>query len=81
MFACHSRSVCIVYVIALMTYTGLREQGVQRYANTYVDRQVGKPLIMFEPNILITFTFMHLADAFIQSDLQCIQVIHFRLIR
>ncbi len=25
----------------------------------------------------ITFTFMHLADAFIQSDLQCIQVIHF----
>ncbi len=24
-----------------------------------------------------TFTFMHLADAFIQSDLQCIQVIHF----
>ncbi len=27
--------------------------------------------------IHITFTFMHLADAFIQSDLQCIQVIHF----
>ncbi len=25
----------------------------------------------------LTFTFMHLADAFIQSDLQCIQVIHF----
>ncbi len=25
---------------------------------------------------LITFTFMHLADAFIQSDLQCIQAIH-----
>ncbi len=23
-----------------------------------------------------TFTFMHLADAFIQSDLQCTQVIH-----
>ncbi len=23
------------------------------------------------------FTFMHLADAFIQSDLQCIQAIHF----
>ncbi len=23
---------------------------------------------------IITFTFMHLADAFIQSDLQCIQV-------
>ncbi len=24
----------------------------------------------------LTFTFMHLADAFIQSDLQCTQVIH-----
>ncbi len=23
-----------------------------------------------------TFTFMHLADAFIQSDLQCIQALH-----
>ncbi len=30
----------------------------------------------FMPKI-ITFTFMHLADAFIQSDLQCIQAIHF----
>ncbi len=27
--------------------------------------------------MLVYFTFMHLADAFIQSDLQCIQVIHF----
>ncbi len=26
---------------------------------------------------IFTFTFMHLADAFIQSDLQCIQAIHF----
>ncbi len=26
---------------------------------------------------VFTFTFMHLADAFIQSDLQCIQPIHF----
>ncbi len=26
--------------------------------------------------LIITFTFMHLADAFIQSDLQCIQAIH-----
>ncbi len=25
---------------------------------------------------VITFTFMHLAYAFIQSDLQCIQAIH-----
>ncbi len=28
-------------------------------------------------SIYITFIFMHLADAFIQSDLQCIQVIIF----
>ncbi len=32
-------------------------------------------LICFD-RALLTFTFMHLADAFIQSDLQCIQVIH-----
>ncbi len=28
---------------------------------------------------IITFTFTHLADAFIQSELQCIKVIHFFL--
>ncbi len=27
------------------------------------------------PARYVTFTFMHLADAFIQSDLQCIQTI------
>ncbi len=27
-------------------------------------------------NCIFTFTFMHLADAFIQSDLQCIQAVH-----
>ncbi len=27
-------------------------------------------------HVAFTFTFMHLADALIQSDLQCIQVIH-----
>jgi len=32
-------------------------------------------------NLIIrkTFTFMHLADVFIQSDLHCIQAIHFIL--
>ncbi len=35
-------------------------------------------LILFlTPLTLAIFTFMHLADAFIQSDLQCIQAIHF----
>ncbi len=35
----------------------LHEQGVQRYANTYVDRQVRQPIVMFGPNNLIGRTF------------------------
>ncbi len=31
-------------------------------------------------HLSFTFTFMHLADAFIQSNLQCIQAIHFLII-
>ncbi len=37
------------------------------------------PHVIFKREILtwmFTFPFMHLADAFIQSDLQCIQAIH-----
>ncbi len=34
-------------------------------------------LLQFKISFLFTFTFMHLADAFIQSDLQCIQVTGF----
>ncbi len=34
---------------------------------------VGCPLLHFD-GFTFTFTFMHLADAFIQSDLHCIQV-------
>ncbi len=33
--------------------------------------------MFFSSFYAFTFTFMHLANAFIQSDLQCIQVIHF----
>ncbi len=35
-------------------------------------------LLLLNSNELLlgTFTFMHLADGFIQSDLQCTQVIH-----
>ncbi len=35
-------------------------------------------LLLYPPsmNRIYTFTFVHLADAFIQSDLHCIQVIH-----
>ncbi len=32
---------------------------------------------MYAISYNVLFTFMHLSDAFIQSDLQCIQVIHF----
>ncbi len=34
------------------------------------------PTIPAGPRLELTFTFMHLADAFIQSDLQCIQATH-----
>ncbi len=44
MFACHSCSVCIAYVNALMTYPVCANRGEQKYANTDVDRQVGKPI-------------------------------------
>ncbi len=38
-----------------------------------------KPNFKYKNYNAITFTFMHLADAFIQSDLHCIQVtvLHF----
>ncbi len=40
-----------------------------------VCQQIREKIIeMFKNNV--TFTFTHLADAFIQSDLQCIQAIH-----
>ncbi len=33
-----------------------------------------KEVIHHKHNLILTFTFMHLADTFIQSDLHCIQV-------
>ncbi len=36
-----------------------------------------KQILNLPAETLSTCTFMHLADAFIQSDLQCIQAIHF----
>ncbi len=36
----------------------LHEQGMQRYANTYVDRQVGKTIQMLGPSVLIGRTFL-----------------------
>ncbi len=36
----------------------LREQGAQRYANIYVDRQVGKSIKTLGPSVLIGRTFL-----------------------
>ncbi len=52
------------------TGTILNRQKNNRQYIVYTD-------VQYRCNIF-TFTFMHLADAFIQSDLHCIQVIHFR---
>ncbi len=36
----------------------LHEPGAQRYANIYVDRQIGKPIEMLGPSVLIGRTFL-----------------------
>ncbi len=47
------------------------------YAVCCSDKDLAQSLCFFPQRThLFTFTFMHLADAFIQSDLQCIQAIH-----
>ncbi len=38
--------------------TCLREQGAQRYANTYVDKPVGKPIKTLGLSVLIGRTFL-----------------------
>ncbi len=43
-----------------------------RFSTSYLNKRHHLP----NPIHVFTFTFMHLADAFIQSDLQCIRVIH-----
>ncbi len=57
MFAYRSRSVCIAYLHSVRDRADdvscLREPGAQRYANTYVDRQVGKSM-----SVLIGRTFL-----------------------
>ncbi len=58
MFACHSCSVCNSVRERADDVSCLREQGAQRYANTYVDRQVGKPIKTLGPSVLIGRTFL-----------------------
>ncbi len=50
-----------------MFNSSINNKLIQEYLITY---------ILGGTTVYITFTFMHLADAFIQSNLQCIQVIH-----
>ncbi len=61
MFACHSRHLpASLHSIRECAddVSCLREQGAQRYANTYVDRQVGKSIKMLRTSILIGRTFL-----------------------
>jgi hypothetical protein len=58
MFACHSRSVCNSVRERADDVSCLREQGAQRYANTYVDRQVGEKIKTLGPRVLIGRTFL-----------------------
>ncbi len=51
MFACHSSE-------RTDDVSCLREQGAQRYANTYINRQVGKTIKTLEPSVLIGRIFL-----------------------
>ncbi len=59
-FASHSCSVCLhsVHECADDDVLCLREQGAQRYANTYIDRQVGKTIKTLGPSVFIGQTFL-----------------------
>ncbi len=57
--------VCLLFSLCLHSVrdraddvTCLREPGAQRYANIYVDWQVGKSIIMLGPSVLIGWTFL-----------------------
>ncbi len=51
---------------------------MQIYFHSRLCSYLSRVPILVEGTVYIfTFTFMHLADAFIQSDFQCIQAIHF----
>ncbi len=58
MFACHSCSVCTACINVLDDVSCLCEQGAQKYANIYVDRQLGKSIKPLEPSVLIGWTFL-----------------------
>ncbi len=48
----------------------LCEPGAQRYANTYVDKQVGKSIKMLGPSVLIGQTFLDptLSTEYLNTD-------------
>ncbi len=57
--------------------TGFVVQGSQITLSKLLSKIFFILLLHRDSIFTFTFTFMHLADAFIQSDLQCIQVINF----
>ncbi len=69
------RIVFLVHCSCRMTYNlyGGLNISVALYSRLFFSRAVYKSIVW----TTTTFTFMHLADTFIQSDLQYIQVIHF----
>ncbi len=75
---CIEMRIASASVMEIHIPNGLRSKMSQ---NTKHDHKTSK--VLFKQHKLyflylhFTFTFMHLADAFIQSDLQCIQAINF----
>ncbi len=68
----HLLCVCMSACVCVGGYTWMAPQ----MAATVLCSSVCVLFLLVFPVYLFTFTFMHLADAFIQSDLQCIQAIH-----
>ncbi len=70
----------IMFPIYLNPSLGFTEIGPKQRKYPVNSSSVGKNEVRGEWTdwfLTFAFTFMHLADAFIQSNLQCIQVIHF----
>ncbi len=68
----HLLCVCMSACVCVGGYTWMAPQ----MAATVLCSSVCVQFLLVFPVYLFTFTFIHLADAFIQSDLQCIQAIH-----
>ncbi len=61
--------------VASFRTPSIGEATIDKVTNNTVSKMIRDFAVYFSDPF--TFTFMHLADAFIQSDLQCIQAMHF----